>query len=488
MQTHLSLTIAVLTALSGVLWLLAPAYRARMQANALLLGIALALELSPQHPFWVTDLAAAFAEVAAIRVAAIVIFRIVLHRTGWPVILTDVAIVGGYAVALVNLLVEVGVNVSGLIATSALLAGIVGLALQEVLGNLIGGAAIHADGAIREGVWIKTEHGIGRVTNVRLRHTSIETADNNSIIIPNSSLTKGAVTIISNRQRLILRFQLPASHRPTTVIRMVEEALSSPLNDVAREPAPRCFIAEFQAQHIEYAVHVWVTSPGREEVPTSLVLARVFFVLARAGAPVGSVLNSVELHNASAGADRQSRDSAFGLLKHIPIWSLLTEGEMSILASRLKWLVHGPGETIVRQGDEGSSMFVLLRGAVAVSLRDAHGRSEQVATLSGGDFFGEMSLMTGEKRSASVTALEEVECAELHKDDVAELLLQRPELAREISAILEQRQGGLASARERFQSPPQAAKPLDLLGRIQQYFSIDRIDHGFSVADEPPPS
>src|ERR1700678_4250622 len=119
MLTHLTATIAVVAALSSVLWLLAPAYRSRMQANWLLLGISLALELAPQHSPWAADLAAALTEVAAIRVAAILIFRIVLHRTGWPVILTDVAFVGGYAVALVNLLIEVGVNVSGLIATSA---------------------------------------------------------------------------------------------------------------------------------------------------------------------------------------------------------------------------------------------------------------------------------------------------------------------------------------------------------------------------------
>jgi small-conductance mechanosensitive channel/CRP-like cAMP-binding protein len=483
MHAHPTATIAVLALLTGVLWLLAPAFRSRMHANGLLLAFALALEFWPQQPSWVGDWAVALAQVVAVRVAAILIFRLVLHRTRWPVILTDVVLVGGYAVVLLNLLVKVGVNVSGLIATSALLAGIVGLALQEVLGNLIGGVAIHADGAIREGVWIKTEYGIGRVTNVRLRHTSIETADNNSIIIPNSSLTKGSVTIISNRQRLILRFRLSASHRPTTVIRLVEEALSSPLADVAREPAPRCFVAEFQIQHIEYAVHVWVTSPGYEEVPASLVLARIYFVLSRAGADVASVPNSVELRHAEAENDRQSRESAAEVLRTIPIWSSLSDSEMSILASRLKRVVHGQGEAIVRQGDEGASMFVLLRGSVAVALRDAQGRSEQVATLGPGDFFGEMSLMTGEKRAATITALEEVECAELHKDDVAGVLLQRPQLAREISAILDQRQGALASFREKLQSKPRPAKPLDLLSRIQQYFYIDR---GFAGTNEPP--
>jgi CRP-like cAMP-binding protein len=391
------------------------------------------------------------------------------------VILTDVVIVAGYAVVLFTLLVHVGVNVSGVIATSALLAGIVGLALQEVLGNLIGGMAIHADGAIREGVWIKTEHATGRVTHVRLRHTSIETADNNLVIIPNSSLTKIPVTIISERQRVILRFRLSASHRPTTVTRLVEDALSWPLDDVLKEPRARCFVAEFQSQHIEYAVHVWVTSPGHEEGPVSQVLSRIYFALGRAGVPVASVANSFELRTAEVETHQQSRESALAALRSIPLWSVLTEQEISVLAARLQYIVHGPGETIVRQGDAGSSMFVLLRGSVTVTFTDEHGRSEHVATLQAGDFFGEMSLMTGEDRSASVTSLNEVECAELHKDDVADILRQRPELARQMAAILDQRQSELATVREKLQTAPAEVKAPDLLGRIQKYFSIGRI-------------
>jgi len=474
MHTQLTAMIAILAALSGALWLLAPVYRARLRPNWLLLSASIALGFIPQQPHWVEDLALALAEVVAVRVVAILIFRVVLHRAGWPIILTDVAIVGGYGVVLLSLLVHVGVNVSGLLATSALLAGIVGLALQEVLGNLIGGVAIHADGAIREGVWIRTEHGIGRVTNVRLRHTSIETADNNIVIIPNSSLTKVPVTILSHRQRVKVRLRLSAAHRPTRVVRLVEEALSSPLAEVVSEPAPQCFVADIQTQHIEYIVHAWVTSPGLEEAPISRVLERLYFALARAGIPVASVPNSIELRAAEVEAGERPGPSAVEVIRRVPIWSSLTEKEASILAARLKYAVHGPGEPIVQQGDEGSSMFVLQRGSVTVSLRDAQGRSEQVATLETGGFFGEMSLMTGEKRSATVTAVDEVECAELHKDDVADILRARPELAREISAILEQRQVELASVREKLENLPPAVKPQDLLSRIQRYFSIDR--------------
>lgn len=474
MHTQLTAMVAILAALSGALWLLAPLYRSRMGPNWVLLAISIALGFIPQQPHWVEDLALALAEVVAVRVIAILIFRVVLHRAGWPIILTDVAIVAGYAVVFLNLLVHVGVNVSGLIATSALLAGIVGLALQEVLGNLIGGVAIHADGAIREGVWIRTEHGIGRVTNVRLRHTSIQTADDNIIIIPNSSLTKVPVTILSTRQRIALRLKLGAEHRPTRVMQTVREALSSPLAGMVSEPAPQCFVADIQTQHIEYTVHAWVTTPGLEEAPVSRILERIYFALSRAGIPVASVANSIALRTAEADGGERSRQSTAEVVGRIPMWSSLTADESSILAARLRCTVHGPGEPIVRQGDEGSSMFVILRGSVTVSFTNAQGRSEQVATLETGGFFGEMSLMTGERRSATVTAVDEVECAELHKDDVADILRARPELARDISAILEQRRGELASVKEKLESLPRETKPVDLLSRIQRYFSIDR--------------
>jgi small-conductance mechanosensitive channel/CRP-like cAMP-binding protein len=482
MHTQLAITIGILAFASAVLWIVAPIYRPRLRPNWLLLAASLVMEFMPQHPDWVENLALAVAEVVAVRVVAIVIFRIILHRAGWPVILTDVAVVGGYAIVFITLLVRVGINVSGLLATSALLAGIVGLALQEVLGNLIGGVAIHADGAIHEGVWIKTEHGTGRVTHIRLRHTAIETADQNIIVIPNSSLTKASVTILSTVQRVAIRFRLSADHRPTTVSRVVEQALSSPLEGVASDPKACCFIVDFQPQHIEYLVHAWVTTPGFEEAPVSRVLGRIYFALARSGMPVASVPSTIEFRALEPGTPQESTESVVEALRSTPIWSVLSDQEMSLLAGRLKAVVHGPGEAIVRQGEDGSSMFLITRGSVAVTLNDGMGNTEHVATLSSGDFFGEMSLLTGEKRTATVTAAGEVECIEMHKADVSDILLERPELAREISSILERRQDDLASIRERMQHASRAAQPLDLLGRIQRYFSMDRNGAGVARA------
>jgi len=348
-----------------------------------------------------------------------------------------------------------------------------GLALQELLGNLIGGVAVHADGAIREGVWIKTDDATGRVIHIRLRHTSIETADGDIVIFPNSALTKSTVTVLGQRRLQNLRFRLGAEHRPAQVIPTVESALSYPLQDTAPEPPPKCYAAELGSD-IEYVVQICTTAPGNEEAAISGALGRIYYALERAGMRLAAFPDSVETQREREEADRASLDSVMEVVGRTPIWSMLTQQELGALAARARRVVYCPGEPIVRQGDEGSSMFIILRGAVSVVLGDAHGHSQQVATIGAGGYFGEMSLLTGDPRTATVMAVAEVECVELQKDSVSEILRQRPDLVNEITAILEKHLLELASVREQLNAASVAAKPFDLLGRIQRYFSLDR--------------
>lgn len=120
-------------------------------------------------------------------------------------------------------------------------------------------------------------------------------------------------------------------------------------------------------------------------------------------------------------------------------------------------------------------MFLVLRGSVTVTLSHESGRSEEVATLGPGSFFGEMSLLTGENRSPSVTAAGEVECGELDKETVAELFLYRPELLREISSILEHRQTELECVRVTLQKNAEPSRRPDLRTRMQQFFGLGKI-------------
>src|SRR5262249_19080545 len=135
------------------------------------------------------------------------------------------------------------------------------------------------------------------------------------------------------------------------------------------------------------------------------------------------------------------------------------------------------GEVILRQGDEGDSLYVLTRGRVRILLTNESGLSEQVANLAPGDFFGAMSLLTGERRNATALAVEEVDCYCLTRADLHEMLAERPSLADEISAVLGHRKTGLAAARGKLDAESAKQKEMerrgDLLRRIRKYFAVN---------------
>src|SRR5262249_49446959 len=146
-----------------------------------------------------------------------------------------------------------------------------------------------------EGDWIRTDQFFGEVRSVRVRHTALETPDGDTILVPNSAVTRSAVTVLGRttatargpiKHRKLVTFQLPYSHSPTAVTAAVEQALvASPMEGVAEDPQPRCVIVDFHPQHVQYGALVWLMRPGLEYLDVSRVRTRIAFALGRMGAP-----------------------------------------------------------------------------------------------------------------------------------------------------------------------------------------------------------
>ena len=115
---------------------------------------------------------------------------------GKPGILIELTIGAGYIAIILDLLARVGVNLTGIIATSAVATAVIGFSLQDVLGNLAGGLVMEFEQAIAEGDWIRTDQYFGQVRSVRLRHIALETPDGDTILVPNSAITRSPVTVI----------------------------------------------------------------------------------------------------------------------------------------------------------------------------------------------------------------------------------------------------------------------------------------------------
>jgi small-conductance mechanosensitive channel len=247
------------------LWRLAPSERRRIRFVWALCVLALLFWLlagMPSAPRWIIEATLALEEVIGLHLAAILLFRVMLRRFETPRILVELLIGAGYAAIIVGLLTRVGVNLTGLMATSAVATAVIGFGLQDVLGNLAGGLVMEVEQAISEGDWIRTDQFFGQVRSVRVRHTVIETPDGDTILVPNSAVTRSALTVLGRtsataggaiKHRKLVTFQLPYSHSPTAVTAAVEQALmASPMEGIAENPQPRCVIVDFHTQHVQY--------------------------------------------------------------------------------------------------------------------------------------------------------------------------------------------------------------------------------------------
>lgn len=432
---------------------------------------------------WPAEVARALLSIAGIQLAVLVLFVVLLKKLRLPRFVGDMTSVIGYAVVLLNLLSRLGVNVTGLIATSAVATAVVGLSLQELLGNLAAGISLELEKELEVGSWVRTEAGTGTINHVRLRHTSITTADGDTVLIPNSVLTKSAVTLLSNKRRRLVKFILGYRRNPSRVVEAVEYALAaSPLEGVAADPKPKCLILAFEKEHIEYGVQVWMTKPGHETSTTSAVLTRIYFALARIGAPMRPIAQVLDIHTEQQAAAEMRNESPDLLvaLQHIPLFRALNDEELARLAPRLKHLSFAPGEVILRQGDDGESMFLILQGKAGVLLTNEAGLSQQVAMLQAGDFFGEMSLLTGEKRSATVVGMSQVDCLRLDKVDLYDMLNGRAEIAEDMSLVIAERQVELDAIREQLDLESSSRRiqtaRVHLLERIKRFFGLPGLE------------
>lgn len=429
-----------------------------------------------------------------VNIVGTVGFAVLLPRVGvqMPMIASDLVVGIGYILATIGVLAGHGLDASGILATSAVVSAVLAISLQSTLGNVIGGIALQLDGSIHEGDWIQLGDGKqGRVSAIRWRHTVVETRDWSTIIVPNSQLLANNIMILGKRegravpQRMWVWFNVDFRFPPTRVIQVVGDAIgAAPIDGVASDPPPNVVCMDFTKERREsfatYAVRYWLTDLAADDPTNSRVRARVYTALRRAGIPlaVPAQTNFLEVQD-EVRIERRSRrrvDERLEALRNLNLFRHLTEEELEKLASGMSHVIYTAGEVITRQGAVAHWLYVLTSGSVQVRTSvdpdgdgPAPARALVVATIDAPDVFGEMGLMTGEPRVADVVAITDVDCFRLGKDTFEAVLLERPQIANELSETLAARRVNFIAVRE----------GLDAEGRMSRYSSErDRILDG----------
>lgn len=412
---------------------------------------------------------------------------IVAHRLGGkvPRLLKDVVATIVFLVAISGVLgVVFKLDVTGLWATSGVIGLVIGFALQSMISDVFSGIALNIDRPFQIGDWIRLhnrarEYIIGEVIETNWRSTRLRCVDGTMVIVPNGWIARDLMTNLTNpieQSRFSLHFCLDFGVPADRALRILEAGVRS-AKGVMTDPAPKVRVNGTNQYGVEYEVRYWLipreTSPskGRHRVASA-----VLDQLHRAGLTLAYEKHDVYTAEMPSRALDTSADRE-EIIRRVDLFSDLVPPELSILASSLRVMQLERGSNVVTAGDEGESMYILVEGLLDVFAIGKDGEEIEVGRIAPGQFFGEMSLLTGAPRSATVRAATQIVIFEVRKVDLEQLVEKRPSIAREITEKVAERK--LRNDKRRAEASqdepsPEETKTLadQILGKMAKLFGF----------------
>lgn len=462
--------------------------RARLSVVFLLLHLAFLFLLS--HAEGDSSASSFYASLALFFLLACIMeasFLLVVHalvrrlRHSPPKIFLDILLGAFYFGIIVFTLHDAGVQLSSLLTGSALATAILGLSLKDTFGNIFAGLAIQAQRPFEVGDWIQfddRQDHVGKVLEINWRATKVITLDVVEVIVPNAKLADFPIRNFTKPERWSRRslyVVCPYNVPPGKVQRIILAAIADAWG-VNRHPAPSVVTHDFTDRGIEYWVRFFTAEFDSRDKVDGGARDRIWYALSRHGIPLPYAQRQVELRQVTEETLALERlDQVHRLkeeLRRVDIFNPLPEDSIDRLALLSKQHFHVANEVILRQGDEGAELYIVREGSVTVSKERDGQREVEIGRLGPGKFFGEMALLTGQRRNATVRAAEDCELLVVNKAAMSTVLTESPELANRIAEILAHR-----SANDDLPYPTSNDKDLptsetSLLSRIKSFFSL----------------
>jgi small-conductance mechanosensitive channel/CRP-like cAMP-binding protein len=415
----------------------------------------------------------------AIRVINAFLFDFVFRiRRGYeaPTLVRNIFTLVAFAILFVVVFKSVydQVDLGALFTTSAIFGVIIGLALQDTLGNFFAGISLHADRPFQVGdvVVLGQQQLTGVVEGITWRAIKIRTFQNHIVMVSNSSAAKESIEVCprDNLNARLVFFNTLYTDSPAKTIHIVREAIREAEN-VSVKITPIVRIRNLGDNGIDYEIKYWLEDYAKYNDTDALIRQLIWYALRRAHITFAFPTRTLHVERRgpvplATGPQKEVIER----LSAVDIFAPLSNEETEKLAGGAVRHIFAPGELVIRAGDQGASMFVVHNGRVQVQVADG-GKQRPVAVLNEGAFFGEMALFTGEPRTANVVALEETEVLEIGHDAMKHLFETNPDLAESISWTIAERRAGLEASSQQGVAVAQAASA-GLLNSIKRFFGL----------------
>ena len=340
-----------------------------------------------------------------------------------------------------------GIEVGSLVAGSAVISIVIGLALQETLGNFFSGMVLQASVPFQPGDWIQIGEMEGRVVEMTWRAVTLITGANNYVLIPNSTVAKEQIvnyhcptTAMSANVAVGVDYAVP----PNDAKRVLAQAAKD-TPGVLADPAPSVALASFDDSAILYKIYFWINEPPKHGSIEQAVRVNIWYRLSQAGYGIPFPVRTVQYANLDkkqAAAKQDAVGARAEAIKRSPLFSEMSPELQEKLAGETRGFDMAAGQVFYRQGEAGNSLFILESGSVEITWKseETEGKEVHVADFDAPAVFGEVSAMTGQPRSATYKAKTDTRVIEVDRNHLQGLFSQDPKLAEHFSQLVVERQ------------------------------------------------
>ncbi|MDI6786669.1 MAG: mechanosensitive ion channel family protein [bacterium] len=334
-------------------------------------------------------------------------------------------------------------NPFALVTVSAVITAVLGFALQDTFGSFFAG--LNLGRVLRIGDWVCIGDIEGMIIKTDWVRIQLRNWKGDCIVIPNSVVSKQIfVNYSMPEKKHACYIEVGTSYQdPPNKVKNILIDIALGTKGVLKDPYPCVRLMGYGDFSINYRLVVWIEDYSYRGEIKNEIYTKIWYQLKRNNVtipfPIRTVLMSTEDKEERKREEEERINRLIEILKKVDFLNALSDQDLLKLVSYLKIRTYGKGEIVIKKGEKGESLYVIESGKVEVSVIHK-GERKVLAQLGESDFFGEMSLLTGERRSADVTTLEDTIFLEICKKDFAFILSREPKLAEEMSKILVKRE------------------------------------------------